>query len=109
MFLITEVNSTHCYLRTTTPRCGFRGGALSRFRRNEFPITIVSSPRTARTSRLGSHREMSDMADTSECFASETISSDGREVFELLQFRSRKSLAQDGEVIPLHANISNPL
>jgi hypothetical protein len=51
---------------------------------------------------------MSDMADTSECLASETISSDGREIFELLQFRGRKSLAQNGEVIPLRANISNP-
>lgn len=48
------------------------------------------------------------MADTSQCFASETISSDGREIFELLQFRGRKSLAQNGEVIPLRANISNP-
>lgn len=108
MFLGIGVNSTHCYLRATTPRCGFRGGALSRFRRNEFPITIVSSPCTARTRRFGGHREMSDMADTSKCFASETVGSDGREVFELLQFRGCKSLAKDGEVIPLRANISTP-
>jgi hypothetical protein len=48
------------------------------------------------------------MADTSECFASETVGSDGREVFELLQFRGRKSLAKDREIIPLRANISIP-
>lgn len=49
---------------------------------------------------------MSDMADTSQRFSSESVGANGRKIFKILQFGGGESLTQDGQVVSLQTDMN---
>lgn len=88
--------NTHSYLSPSAASSGFRRSRLTWFRWDQLAITIMRSPSTARSSRLSCNRQVGNMADTSQCFATETVCPDRSEVLEFFEFGRCESFAEDG-------------
>lgn len=96
------------YLCALTTSAGLRFSALIRFGRHGLPIGIMGFPGTAGLFGPGRDTQVGYVADTGQSFTAKSVGADSCQVFEGLQFRSRKTFTQDRQVLALR-KISNGL